>query len=320
MNLNAAHLHLLLNHFPTVGLLVVFGLFVGSVIYRHEDLKRTSFAMFFGLALISIPAFMTGSGAQQALQTRTDVSAAAIANHEDAAMWGFVLIEITGCMAWFALWQYRRSLRPVAWATPAILLCGVLSFVVMAKAAELGGDIRHPEIEAAPQIAALAQADAAPAPAPWWKAVSVAGFIKNVPWAWPASETIHFVGLCLLMGVVIVVNLRMVGIIKNVSFPSLHRLLPIGMLGFLINGFSGMMFFIGTPEQYVKNVAFYWKVALILIAGADVLYFTVFDEPWRVGANDEPPARTKFVAATTIVLWVGVMYFGRMLPYIGNSF
>jgi hypothetical protein len=46
----------------------------------------------------------------------------------------------------------------------------------------------------------------------------------------------------------------------------------------------------------------------------------VFEGPWHVGAGDRPPLRVKLAGASAILGWAGVMYFGRMLPFIGNAF
>ena len=177
----------------------------------------------------------------------------------------------------------------------------------------MGGEIRHPEIRAV-EVAAT---EATPG---LLNGASIASFVAGKPWVWPASETIHFVGLCLLFGVALLINLRLLGILKNVSFAALHRLLPLGILGFAINTITGMLFFIGTPDQYTQNIAFYWKVVFMLIAALSVLYLTFFDEPWNVGSGDDAPLTAKVVAASTIFLWLGVLYCGRMLPYLGNSF
>jgi len=60
---NLAHLHLLINHFPTVGMIIAVGLFAGSLIGGSEDLKRASLVVFFGLGLITIPTYMSGNAA-----------------------------------------------------------------------------------------------------------------------------------------------------------------------------------------------------------------------------------------------------------------
>ena len=139
-------------------------------------------------------------------------------------------------------------------------------------------------------------------------------------WMWPACETLHFIGLSLLLGVVFLVDLRMLGLMKNVSFPALHRLLPWAILGFGINVLTGMLFFIGMPEQYIHNPAFQWKMAFVLIAGANALYFTMFDEAWVLAPGDDAPLRAKVAAVSAGFLWIAIMWCGNMLPFIGNSF
>src|SRR5688572_5983800 len=107
--MNLAHLHLLLNHFPTIGLMIAVSLFAGALIRKNEDLKRVSLVIFFGLALISMPAYMSGAAAVELMREAgaVEFSETAVKAHEDAALWGFIFIEITGVVAWFALWQYR---------------------------------------------------------------------------------------------------------------------------------------------------------------------------------------------------------------------
>ncbi len=75
--------------------------------------------------------------------------------------------------------------------------------------------------------------------------------MQDHSWVWPACETLHFVGLCQLFGVVLIGNLRMLGVGKALlSFADLYQLLPLGMLGFTLNLITGMMFFVATPGQY----------------------------------------------------------------------
>ena len=137
---------------------------------------------------------------------------------------------------------------------------------------------------------------------------------------WPTCETLHFVGLSLLLGVVLLIDLRVLGLMKGVSFASLHRLLPLAAFGFGVNVITGMLFFVGIPGQYIDNKAFYWKVGLVMLAGLNAVYFTLLKEPWELGPGEDAPFTAKIAAASAMVLWVSVMYFGSMLPFIGNSF
>jgi hypothetical protein len=156
----------------------------------------------------------------------------------------------------------------------------------------------------------------------WLKGSVFAHFITNSPWVWPACETLHFMGMALLIGVVGAVDLRMLGFMKGVSFEPLHRLLPWGIAGFVINLLTGFLFFAGDPYQYKDNIAFLFKVLFIVLAGINVLvfYLVPFRQVENMGPGDDAPLSAKVIAATSIVLWMGVVYWGRMLPFIGNAF
>jgi uncharacterized membrane protein len=310
-----AHVHLLLNHFPTIGTILGLGLLLLALVRRNDQLQRVSLEVFFLIALATLPVYVSGVAAQQALEDQAGVSVAAIATHQDAALLAFIVMEITGAVAWLGLWQFRRIGRPTAASRSAVLLLSVVSVTLMARAADLGGDIRHPEILAGQYSSPRGTATAA-----WLTSESVGRFVLDHSWVWPTCETLHFVGMSLMFGVLMVVNLRLLGWMKGMSFAAAHRLLPLGILGFGINFVTGMLFFIAASKQYTENVAFHWKMILLELAGLNVLVLTVFDRGWALPAGAEPPLSDKLLAASALCLLVGVMYLGRMLPFLGNSF
>jgi uncharacterized membrane protein len=309
---NLAHLHLLLNHFPTVGFSVGLGLYLIALIRKSDDLKRAGLVIFLGIALLTIPTYMTGRAAESAIEGQEGLSEMLIETHQDAALLAFLFMTATGVLSWLGLWQYRRVSRIAGWNTAAVLLISLITFGLMARAANIGGEIRHPEIQAA--------GDATAANTELVKVSSIAGFVNTTNWAWPTAESLQFIGLVMLMGTVLIVNLRMLGVAKNISFAAVHRLLPWGVLGFVLNVLTGIVFFVTVPDQYTQNIALEYKMALTMIAGANVLYFTVFDEAWAIEAGGDAPARGKFMAGLTILLWIGIIWLGRMMPFIGGSF
>ena len=310
------HLHLLLNHVPTIGTVIAAGVLLLSIIRKNEGLRRVSLELFCIIALATLPAYLSGVGTQAVLEQRGEVSDIIMIRHHDAALLGSILMIFTGGAAWLALWQTRRLTAPSRTTVAAVLLLSVFTLALMGRAATLGGEIRHPEILLDENVAI----ELAEPVVPGLSAQGIATFVTGEPWVWPASEAVHFMGLWLLFGVVIIVNLRMLGMLRSVPFAAVHRLLPWAVLGLGINVITGMMFVIGAPGQYMENTAFFWKIGLLMIAGLDLLYLTVFDTPWAVGAGEDAPVTEKALAATALVSWVGVMYFGRMLPFIGNAF
>jgi len=313
--MDLAHLHLLLNHFPTIGTIIGGGLFVLALITKSDDLKRASLLVLLGIALITIPTYITGNGAQDAIKSLPGVPKSQMDAHEGAAFSAMLLMEVTGAFAWLGLWQFRRLSGIPNWNLAVILILTVASFAQMTRASNIGGEIRHEEIRAA-QGAAVPETAATET----GLARTVGTFITDTAWTWPTCETLHFVGLSLLLGVVLLVDLRVLGVMKGVSFASLHRLLPWAALGFGVNVITGMLFFTGIPTQYIHNPSFYWKIGLVMLAGANAVYFTVFDEPWSLGPGEDAPLTAKVAAGSAMLLWVGVLYFGSMLPFLGNAF
>jgi len=315
--MDLTHIHLLLNHFPTIGYLIGGGLFILALITKSDDLKRASLVVLLGIALLAIPTYMSGNGAQDGIKGLPGVSKSLIEAHESAALVAIGFMLFTGAFAWLALWQFRRLRRVPNWNLAVILVLTVASFGLMARASNLGGEIRHEEIRAV-------QGKGAPVAPPASEGATlgrtVGSFVTDTPWMWPTCETMHFIGLSLLCGVVFVVDLRILGVMKGVSFASLHRLLPWAALGFGVNVVTGMLFFVGIPGQYIHNAAFYWKIGLVMLAGANALYFTLFDEPWSLGPGEDAPLTAKIAASSAMVLWIAVMYCGSMLPFLGNSF
>jgi uncharacterized membrane protein len=322
-SLNLAHAHLLLNHLPTIGFAVALSVYFGGLITSSDSLKKVGLVMFFLVAVVALPTYFTGSAAERALcpelKCPAEVSPQIMRKHEDLALFSFVLMEITGFFAWLALWQLRKTSKIAAWNWGMVALLSLASFVLVGLAAAEGSGIRHPELRDAAEAALPPIEDAESTGIARSIGAVVAGN-TGVGWLWPAAETIHFIGLCMLFIVVLVVDLRLLGMAKGLSFKALFQLLPVGMLGFTLNLITGVLFFLAAPGQYVNNVEFHRKVLLIVLAGFNVLYFMLVDETWTVGPDDDAPLRTKVAAASAIFLWIGILYYGHMLPFLGNAF
>ena len=319
-SVNLAHIHLLLNHMPTIGFGIGVILYLAGYFVKNDVLKRTSLILFFLVAVMAIPTFVSGNAAERVvcpdLTCPPEVPVDVIRAHEDAALFALILMELTGFVAWLALWQLRRIPKLPGWTWNLVLVLSLVSLALMARAANEGGEIRHSEIRDASdeQVAAEPYAGITRE-----LGATIAGN-TGIGWIWPACESLHFVGLCMLFAVVLAVDLRILGLAKALSFPALYQLLPFGMLGFIINLVTGMMFFIAAPGQYTNNVEFHRKLIFIILAGINVLYFMLVDETWTLGSGDEAPLRAKFVAASAIFVWLAVLYYGHMLPFLGNAF
>jgi hypothetical protein len=143
------------------------------------------------------------------------------------------------------------------------------------------------------------------------------------PWIWPLCEILHFAGLCLLLGITGGLDLRILGLAKRVPIAALQRMIPLAIAGFVINLLTGALFFAGAPFQYIHNYPFWLKMLSIFLAGVNVAVFQwrgLAQAVDRVGPGEDAPFPAKVVAATSLVLWVAVIWWGRMLPFLGNAF
>lgn len=316
MDFSAAHIHLLLNHFPTIGFFIGLALLVFGMLVKSDHLKVASLVTLVGIALLSIPVYATGSGAQQQIcgplgvpgpcELDATVSLTRIQMHESLAFVSYVLIVLVGGLAWMGLWLFRRLKRIPTWNVAAVLVLGLIAFGTVAQAANIGGEIRHTEIQITPE-----------ATEPPVGRLLV-DFVNSSPWTWASIEAIHMTGLTLLIGVVLLIDLKLLGFAAKMTYGTLDRLLPWGILGFGVNAITGMIFFISTPSFYVGNMAFNWKLGFLMAAGLNMLWFTV-DQSWTQ-EDQPPPAYSKALAATGLALWVGVMFWGTMLPFLGQAF
>ena len=156
----------------------------------------------------------------------------------------------------------------------------------------------------------------------WLKSTAASGIVVQSPWIWPAAETLHFIGLAMLVGTVFVLDLRMLGMARGLRFAGLHRLTRWGIVGFVINVSTGAVFFVGAPFQYVHNVACHFKLIFMLLAGINALVFEfkILPAMGDLDAGEDAPSAAKVTAAVSLTLWLGVMFLGRMLPFIGEAF
>jgi hypothetical protein len=143
-----------------------------------------------------------------------------------------------------------------------------------------------------------------------------------VPWLHSAFETIHFFGLSLMIGALLFVDLRVLGMFRAVDYRTVHRLVPLALLGFALNLITGLGFFCNDPTWWY-NPMFKLKMLFIAVAGANALEFTFVEQPKILalpdGADEHFGLRIKISAALSLVLWILVILAGRLLPIFASS-
>ena len=143
--------------------------------------------------------------------------------------------------------------------------------------------------------------------------------VDHYHWMWPLAETLHFFGMALLVGGVGMLDLRILGVAKGLPVAPIQRIIPWSVFGFLINLATGLLFVSAAPGNYNTSISFRLKILFMLFAGLNVLAFYATGLAQRVdalGPGDDAPRAAKFIAGFSMFLWVGVMFWGRMLPFL----
>jgi hypothetical protein len=152
----------------------------------------------------------------------------------------------------------------------------------------------------------------------WMESTWIHDFVLDYPWTFPTLEALHFVGLCLLMGALLIMDLRLIGFQRIIPLSAVHSLMPVAIIGFALNLVTGLGFVFSDPGMYFLNGAFQVKLALIALAGLNFLIYFVKVEPLLANASSTTtmPSVAKAIGAASLVLWFGVLILGRLLPYL----
>ncbi len=136
-------------------------------------------------------------------------------------------------------------------------------------------------------------------------------------WGWPAAESLHFIGLTLLIGTVGLFDLRLLGLGRRIPIAAMHRLVPWGLLGFGLTVVGGLSFLMTEPDQYVYNPSFHFKMLFMATAGLNALafYLTCYRRTIGAGASPEVPRTARVIAAISLSMWISVLVAGRLLTF-----
>jgi hypothetical protein len=143
------------------------------------------------------------------------------------------------------------------------------------------------------------------------------GRLMHTRWGWPAAESIHFLGLSLLVGTILLFDLRLLGLGRRISIAALHKLIPWGIGGYAVNLVSGSFFLMAEPDQYIYNPAFHFKMLFMAVAGFNALsfYLVAARRTMGPGAAEDVPRAAKIIAVTSVLMWIAVIVCGRLLTF-----
>jgi len=153
----------------------------------------------------------------------------------------------------------------------------------------------------------------------WLQASPWAVFIHKQAWAFTTIQVIHVVAISLVIGTIMIVDLRLLGLAsrKRPVAELSRQVLPFTWAAFVLAVIAGSLLFISRATEYFGNTMFWIKMALIVIAGINMVIFefiTVRDvKEWNLSPT--PPLAARLAGGISIACWVLVLVCGRLIGF-----
>jgi len=144
----------------------------------------------------------------------------------------------------------------------------------------------------------------------WLEESPLGIFIRESLWGYPIVLSSHAIGMATVMGVVVALNLSVLGYAKGISILAFDKLFIVGWLGFLINLVSGLILFCNTPTTYFFQGSFQLKIGAIVVGG---ILMKVVMNSVRAGNSETV---TKIYSFACIACWFIAMITGRLMAYM----
>jgi hypothetical protein len=155
----------------------------------------------------------------------------------------------------------------------------------------------------------------------WLEQLSFSRWLNESPsvWGFPMFLFMHTLGMSVVAGGSAMVNLAILGAWPRIPLPSLARLFPVLVWGFVLNAVTGVSLFLKDATSYGRNVDFYVKLVFVL-AGMWLLLRLrnrIADDRPLETVQISAPAR--LLAGASLVCWLGAITAGRLIAYLGPS-
>jgi hypothetical protein len=145
---------------------------------------------------------------------------------------------------------------------------------------------------------------------------ALAEWMRGAGMAYAAVNLVHLLGLTLLLGSMLLLDLRLLGLGRRLSLPEVSRLLtPVALIGLLLQAGSGFALFAADAGPLSSNIAFLLKLALIATALVNAVLFRWLWSGSLIDWDRSAPLAGRLQAALSVFLWLGVAAAGRLIAY-----
>ena len=152
----------------------------------------------------------------------------------------------------------------------------------------------------------------------WLENSGVVAIINESLWAYPIVLSCHAIGMAVVVGIVLMIDLRILGYARGIPIPSLERLFSVAWAGFFLNLLSGtLLFSIDATRFFFLNV-FRIKILLIILGMISIrmLLGAVRSSTQPLTAEGSASGKTKLMATLSLIFWIGAIFAGRLIAYL----
>lgn len=144
--MNEAHIHLVVNHLPIVGILIGLLVLITGFLLKKPEVKATALGIFVFSSLASIAAFYSGEGAEEVVEKISGISETLINQHEESAELFFTVILILGAISLITLFLEIKKMKFAKFGFALVIILSLVAGVLAKNVGTTGGEIRHTEI------------------------------------------------------------------------------------------------------------------------------------------------------------------------------
>ena len=137
-------------------------------------------------------------------------------------------------------------------------------------------------------------------------------WVAESDYGYPFVLTLHAIGMALVVGIVLMIDLRIVGFAARVQLSALRRFFLVAWVGLAINLVSGSLLFLANYTAFIHNTAFITKISLLVVGGIATAWLS---REIDSTADAPPSSRAKTIAAISIAIWLCAITAGRIVGY-----
>ncbi len=150
----------------------------------------------------------------------------------------------------------------------------------------------------------------------WLENTAVAVMVQESLWGYPIVLSSHAVGMAILVGIVLMINFRVLGLAPKVPVSALKTMYKVALIGLVINVVSGSMLFVANADAFFESTPFMLKIILLIVGTTLLVMLSRRIFVPNDAAQDYAPTRqARLLALISSIAWVGVIVMGRLIAY-----